>query len=133
MRIWNYFKRTKCLVRGASFWDIYVNMLPFNSFEMSFLLICNNCPLQSLVSLMFWNNMTIVSWLPPMPETVFFFFFFAIETLYRPIYKFMTDYWRWDWYTMRASHFILYVASAQYQFFQLPHSLSKDPGDSLFE
>ena len=72
MRIWNYFKRTKCLVRGASLWDIYVNMLPFNSFEMSFLLICN-CPLQSLVSLMLWNNMTIVSWLPPMPETVFFF------------------------------------------------------------
>ena len=101
MRIWNYFKRTKCLVRGASLWDIYVNMLPFNSFEMSFLLICN-CPLQSLVSLMLWNNMTIVSWLPPMPETVFFFC--VIETLHRPIYKFMRDNWRWDWYTMRASH-----------------------------
>ena len=27
---------------------------------------------------------------------------------------------------------LLYVTPEQYQFFQLPHSLCKDPGDSLF-
>ena len=46
----------------------------------------------SSVSLIFWNNMKIVSWLLPMTETVF------------SLYKFMWENWRWDWHTMRASH-----------------------------
>ena len=75
-------------------------LLLFNSFQTSFLIPICNYSLQSLVSLKFWTNMRILSWLAPMPEIVFF----VIKIVHRPMYKFMKDNWKWYWYTMRASH-----------------------------
>ena len=81
----------KCLVLGISFCNTRIcsrALSSFNSFETSFLPICN-CFLQNSVTLRFWTNMRIVSWLPQMTKIVFF----VIKIFHHSIYKGQFKMW----------------------------------------